>query len=210
MTINCDRIDDLLFEGDAGSLAFAEEHARDCASCREKLEAWNDISLTARSMRTTWENEMLWPRIERAVARERQAWWRESWRVAAAIVVTIGLGASLWFGVLARSARNKEFDQTILRVAAMDEVDRAEQAHVKAIKNLEKLTASKLDEPETPILVSYKEKLMLLDDAIAECQTNIDQNRQNAQVRKQLLAMYSEKQRTLQDVLREGTHVSNP
>ncbi|HVX30931.1 MAG TPA: hypothetical protein VHA53_10665, partial [Nitrolancea sp.] len=63
---------------------------------------------------------------------------------------------------------------------------------------------------QTPLMVSYKEKLMLLDDAIAECQQNIDNNRQNAQVRKQLLAMYSEKQRTLQDVLREGDHVSNP
>ena len=105
---------------------------------------------------------------------------------------------------------DKQFDQAILRATALDDVERAEKAHVDAINKLEKLTASKLDEPQTPILVSYKEKLMMLDDAIAECQTSIDQNRQNAQVRKQLLAIYSEKQRTLQDVLREGTHVSNP
>ena len=45
----------------------------------------------------------------------------------------------------------------------------------------------------------------MLDDAIAECQTAIDKNRQNAYLRTQLLTMYSEKQRTLQDVLREGT-----
>ncbi len=58
-------------------------------------------------------------------------------------------------------------------------------------------------------MVSYKEKLMLLDDAIAECQSNIDRNRQNAHLRKQLLAMYSAKQQTLEDVLREDTNVSN-
>ena len=59
-------------------------------------------------------------------------------------------------------------------------------------------------------MVSYKEKLMMLDDAIAECQTAIDKNRQNAYLRTQLLTMYSEKQRTLQDVLREEkNHVSN-
>ena len=46
-----------------------------------------------------------------------------------------------------------------------------------------------------------------LDDAIAECQSNIDRNRQNAHLRKQLLAMYSEKQQTLEDVLREDTNV---
>ena len=50
---------------------------------------------------------------------------------------------------------------------------------------------------------------MLLDDAIAECQAGIDQNRNNAHLRKQLLAVYSEKQRTLQDVLREDNRVSH-
>ena len=58
-------------------------------------------------------------------------------------------------------------------------------------------------------MVSYKEKLVLLDDAIAECQTNIEHNRKNAHLRGQLLAIYGEKQRTLQDVLREDSHVSN-
>ena len=50
---------------------------------------------------------------------------------------------------------------------------------------------------------------MLLDDAIAECQANIDRNRQNAHLRRQLLAIYTEKQRTLQEVLREESHASN-
>ena len=58
-------------------------------------------------------------------------------------------------------------------------------------------------------MVSYKEKLMLLDDAIAECQQNIEQNRKNAHLRKQLLAIYLEKQQTLREVLREGNHEPN-
>jgi len=57
-------------------------------------------------------------------------------------------------------------------------------------------------------MVSYKEKLMLLDDAIAECQAGVRVNRQNAQLRRQLLSIYTEKQRTLQDVLREEAHES--
>jgi len=205
MTITCERIDDLLFEGDAESLALAETHAAQCRSCREKLDAWNDISTTAKSMHVTWQNDMLWPPIQRSL-KPSYAWMR----IAAAIVVTVGIGASVWFAAHVRASHDKAFDQAILRTTALDDVERAEKAHVAAIDKLEKLAAPKLDEPQTPILVSYKEKLMLLDDAIAECQTNIDQNRHNAQVRKQLLAMYSEKQRTLQDVLREGDHVSNP
>jgi hypothetical protein len=89
-------------------------------------------------------------------------------------------------------------------------VERAERAHVAAIDKLENLAETKLDDPESPLMISYKEKLMLLDDAIDECQANIDQNRQNAHLRKQLLAMYMEKQQTLHDVLREDSHVSTP
>ena len=205
MTITCERIEDLLFEGDAESLALAETHAAECRSCREKLDDWNDIAATAKSLHATWQNDMLWPRIQRSM-KPSLGWMR----IAAAIFVTIGMGAAVWYAAGVRVSQNKAFDQAILRATALDDVERAEKAHVDAINKLEKLAGSKLDEPQTPILVSYKEKLMLLDDAIAECQTNIDQNRQNAQIRKQLLAMYSEKQRTLQDVLREGTHVSNP
>jgi hypothetical protein len=205
MTITCERIDDLLFEGDAESLALAETHAAQCRSCREKLDDWNDVATTAKSLHATWQNDMLWPRIQRSM-KPSLGWMR----IAAAIFVTIGIGASVWYAANVRVTQNKAFDQAILRATALDDVERAEKAHVDAIDKLEKLAGSKLDEPQTPILVSYKEKLMLLDDAIAECQTNIDQNRQNAQIRKQLLAMYSEKQRTLQDVLREGNHVSNP
>lgn len=207
MTVTCERIDDLLFEGDTESLALAETHAAQCRSCREKLDDWNEIATTAKSLHATWQNDMLWPRIDRTLrARERASWMR----IAAAVIVMIGISASVWFAMRVRTSHDKAFDQAILRATAMDEVERAEKAHVEAIDKLEKLAGPKLDEPKTPILVSYKEKLMLLDDAIAECQQNIDQNRQNAQVRKQLLAMYSEKQRTLQDVLREGDHVSNP
>ncbi len=210
MTITCERIDDLLFEGDAASLELAETHARGCLACREKLDDWNDISRTAKSMQTTWPSDTLWPRIQRAIANETRSRAPMILRVAAALAVTIGLAGILAYALHLHHEKQKAFDQAILRVTALDEVERAEKAHLIAINNLEKLAAPKLEEPQTPILVSYKEKLMLLDDAIAECQTNIDHNRQNAQVRKQLLSMYSEKQRTLQDVLREGNHVSNP
>jgi hypothetical protein len=88
-------------------------------------------------------------------------------------------------------------------------VESAERAHVAAIHRLEQLASPSLEDPATPLMVSYKAKLLLIDDAINECESVIQQNRNNAQLRKQLLAMYSEKQRTLQDVLREEKHASN-
>jgi hypothetical protein len=192
-----------LLEGDTVGAA---EHAKECPACREKLASWNEISAVARGMHTNWTNEMLWPRIARAIRNEKRQGLR-IWQVAAGFLLLLGIGLFAWRAN--ENVRRDKFNQTILQASAVDEVEKAEKAHVAAIDQLEKVTQMKLDEASTPLLVSYKEKLMLLDDAIAECQSNIDRNRQNAHLRKQLLAIYSEKQRTLQQVLREGNHVSN-
>ena len=204
MNIQCSELDNLLLEGDRFSMETAARHAQTCASCARKLEEWNEISSTAQAMRATWSNDMLWPRIDRALRKEQRRGQARLWQVAAAILLFVGLGGLLW-----KAHQLNHADDYIIRVAAVDEVEKAERQHVLAIDRLEKLADGKLDDPETPIMVSYKEKLMLLDDAIAECQAGIDQNRRNAHLRKQLLAIYSEKQRTLQEVLREDNRVAH-
>ena len=205
MNIQCHQLDDLLFDASPLAMETASKHAEGCVSCREMLESWNEISDVARSMQTTWQNDMLWPRIERSLRDERKNALRSwSWQWAAAVIVTITLGATMWFALSVRN-REESFDQDIIRISALDEVERAEKTHLDAIAQLERVAEPKLDESASPVMVSYKEKLMLLDDAIAECQANIEQNRQNAHLRRQLLAMYSEKQQTLRDVLREDT-----
>jgi len=210
MTITCEHLDNLLLDATPESMEMAARHAADCASCAEILATWNDLSETAVSMRTAWPSELLWPRIERALRAERKpALPRWLWQVAAALVLTAGLGATMFYAVREQT-RDAAFDRTILRLAALDEVERAERAHVDAIENLEQLAEARLDAAETPLMISYKEKLLLLDDAIAECRASVEGNQQNAHLRKQLLAMYTDKQQTLQDVLREETNVPNP
>lgn len=206
MKINCTDLDNLLLEGDPFSMQQAAEHAANCAACMQVLADWNEISTTASGMHATWQSDTLWPRIERSIRKERNRSAASVWQIAAAILLVTSIAAIAWF-VHRRAVRN-EFDQTILQVAAVDEVERAEKAHVVAIERLEDVTDAKLENASSPLMVSYKEKLMMLDDAIAECQSNIQHNRQNAHLRKQLLAMYSEKQRTLQDVVREGNHAN--
>ena len=206
--MTCEEFDALLLEGDEASMASAARHARDCATCGERLDDWNDISATAKSLHATWRNDMLWPRIDRALRQETRSAQTRFWQIAAAVVLTIGIGGGTWYAVNER-AEQRAFDRAILRDQALQKVEQAERAHIAAINYLEKVASSKLDDPATPLLVSYKEKLMLLDDAIAECEAVIQQNRNNAHLRKQLLAMYSDKQRTLEDVLREEPHVTN-
>jgi len=202
-------IDELLANGDGASMQAAALHATDCAECAETLAEWNDISSTARELHTTWNSDLLWPRIERAIRKETRQPSPMRWmQIAASVVVMIGLGVVLGFALRARK-EEKAFDRRILINTALLDVEDAEKKHLETIARLEKLTDSTLEAPATPLMVSYKEKLVLLDDAIAECQTNIEQNRKNAHLRSQLLAIYDAKQQTLQDVLREESHVSN-
>ncbi len=206
MNIRCEQIDDLLLEGDSISMQAAARHAEGCPACLEKLTEWNEISDTARGLKTTWESDLLWPGIERALrAEKRSRWQSQILRIAAIVAVSISLAAVSWYAGVVRS--RQEFRKEIL--VAVDDAETAQKQYERAIARLENLAESKLESSNTPLMVSYKEKLMLLDDAIAECQQNIEQNRNNAHLRKQLLAIYSEKQQTLRDVLREGNHESN-
>ncbi len=204
MTIRCEQIDDLLLEGDEFSMAEAARHAETCPSCHETIAVWNDIASTARTMRSEWQSDMLLPRVQRSL-REQNSGARMSrfWQIAAAVILTISIAATSWYAVRLGS-HDARFDEDILRVAALDGVEQAEKSHLAAIERLERIAAPALEHSDAALMVSYKEKLMLLDDAIAECEAGIAQNRQNAFLRKQLLAMYSEKQETLRQVVQEG------
>lgn len=206
--MNCALLDELLLDGSDAAMERASVHAAGCAACAATLDDWNDIAFTARALRETWESDLLLRRVQREVGARRPASWRRLLQVAAVLLLTAGIGATALHAVRLQT-RDARYDESLLRVAALDDVERTETEYVAAIQRMERLADAKLDEPQTPLMVSYKEKLMLLDDAIAECEANIDRNRQNAHLRNQLLAMYSEKQQTLRQVLREETDVQN-
>jgi hypothetical protein len=80
-------------------------------------------------------------------------------------------------------------------------VERAEALYVQAIDKLTAEAKPQLENPATPLLANYHEKLAVLDSAIADLRTEAGLNPSNAQLRHQLLAMYQEKQHTLEEVL---------
>ena len=84
------------------------------------------------------------------------------------------------FYTLRVQTREAAFDRTIIRIERSRR-SRARRARPpRAIAQLEKLAEAKLEDAESPLMVSYKEKLMLLDDAIAECEANIDKPTERA------------------------------
>jgi hypothetical protein len=91
----------------------------------------------------------------------------------------------------------------ILAESAADEVDVAEKGYIDSIERLSRLAEPRLAAATTPIELNYREKLAVLDSAIADLKSSIEQNRYNTHLRRELLTVYREKQRTLQDLMKE-------
>src|SRR5205085_340864 len=119
MTITCEQFDDLLLEGDPFSLEAAARHAQSCEACMQKLAEWNEISSAARDLHATWDNDLLWPRIEKAIRNERRGIRTRVWQIAAAFFLFAILGGSVW--IAQRRMHAADFDKDILKMSAVDE-----------------------------------------------------------------------------------------
>ena len=227
MQIPCNEIDRLMRSGGDDAVAALQRHAAECPGCRNRIESWEEISLAARAMRREWPSPDLWPRIERALDAEMSrpasrvhAWIDAIFRTsstrriamaACAALCLATLSAVLLFkggyGRLIRPvAVDSQFDKIILTERALKEVETSEAAYIHSIDRLSKVVDPRLADSASPLMVNYREKLMVLDSAIEECRANIERNRFNAHLRKELLTIYQEKQRTLLDVTKEYQH----
>ena len=182
-------------------------HLRDCAECRKEFRLWNEISSAARELHEEWESPELWGRIRQSLAieeKQRQPiWWRDwrIWSIAATILIGICLLWRPWshFGVN-QTASNSE-DREFLTDQALREVEQSEAAYRKSIDKLYRLAEPKIERADSPLTVSYREKLMVIDSAIADVRTNLDRNRLNSHLQMELATLYREKQQTLEELL---------
>jgi len=174
----------------------ARAHAGRCRRCSEQLFLWAEISRLAPELHAEWDSPALWPRIQAALAaapavRRAVPVWR--WALAAAI--TAALAAALlqpWRGA---SGRTREF----LTQDALREVQQAEAAYSRSIDKLSALAGPGLQDSSSPLAAAYREKLLLLDSAIADLQATVESNRYNVYLQGQLASLYREKQRTLRE-----------
>ncbi len=228
MTFSCTDLDEALRDQEPAALEAARAHAQTCARCRESLEVWGEIAAAAPGLRQSWESPDLWPRIHQALAEESERrqpregrWsWRQ-WRTAA---ITAGLVAAVGGWLVLRSLAPELApapgtgpegpnalkgsggpERRLLTERALREVERSEAEYVASIDRLAKVAEPLLENPSTPLLASYREKVQLLDAAIADCRAEIDRNRFNAHLRRELLSIYQEKERTLRALMEERT-----
>jgi len=125
------------------------------------------------------------------------------WQTAAAAALVLLLTVSAGWIYLHRPKSMTAADQSLLKSPALAEVERTQAAYEQAIDKLAADAKSQLANPATPLQASYREKLLVLDSAINDLRAQAGMNPSNAHVRQQLLAMYQEKQQTLEDILEE-------
>ena len=225
MNIRCEEWEVMLRESeDCQASPALIAHARQCSTCAEKLRQWQEISNAARSLQKSWHSPDLWPRIHQALAAESQhapaRIFPQSWKVlgtvfrywripAAAFMLLLIAISAVWilrqnYRAPETAGRETASEQRLLSEQALREIEAAEAAYIQSIEKLSSLIQPALDGASSPLMMNYREKLMLTDSAIAECRANIDRNRFNAYLRKELLSIYQEKERTLADVIKEN------
>ena len=217
MSVMCKDRDRIFEDGTAAEWAGLEAHAAMCASCAEELRAWKALGVAAAELRDYTDSPALWPRIHQALAEQaetvgerRPGWsWRSlfanfsvSWQTAAATAfVALLMVSGIW--ILRRPVTPPLQQESLLKSRALVDVEHAESAYVQAIDKLAGDAKPQLENPATPLMANYREKLMVLDSAIDDLRAQTGQNPSNAHLRYQLLAMYQEKQRTLEEILEE-------
>ena len=213
--VSCKDRERIFLDGSTEEWLALESHAGNCQECAEELRAWKAISRAAEELRDYKEDAALWTKIESSLQRNgerqraRQAFWDKVafWRGVpvgwqAALAGALVLVLAVWSGYiyLNRGTGPLPSDK-LLKNSALAEVERTEHDYMKAIDKLAVDAKPQLDSEQSPLMASYREKLMVLDSAIDELRLEAGTNPSNAHLRYELLAMYQEKQETLREVL---------
>jgi hypothetical protein len=215
MNINCNDRERIFLDGSTEEWAALEQHASTCAICAEELHAWKQLGAAAEEMRDYQESPALWARIENSLRQQqaapapRKSLWSSldfwppvspAWQSALVGALVVALAISSGYFYTHRTPSSVDSGNKLLKTKALAEVERTERDYMSAIDKLAADASPQL-RADTPLMASYREKLLVLDSAIADLRAQAGENPSNAHLRYQLLAMYQEKQQTLQDVL---------
>ena len=195
MIFQCDDLERALRSPEL--LPDARAHAERCEACSRQLYLWSEISRLAPGLHEEWESPALWTGIRAnlvAAAPARAPIPIFRWALAAAAVVALAVALFMpW--------KSGQPSREFLTEDTLREVQSAEAAYAKSIEKLSAIAGDRLKQSPSPLAEAYREKLALLDSAIADVKANVEGNRYNVYLQTQLASLYREKQKTLQEWL---------
>ena len=215
MNVTCNDRERIFLDGTPEEWAALETHAADCAACGEEIRGWKSLSVAASGLHQEWDSSALWPRIEEALKQQSPAsndsWFHRifggwnsglvQWQVAAAALLLVALsGSAIWL-VTHQGTGKIPKNEALLKDSMVNEVERTGAAYERAIDKLDAQARPQLENSSAPLMANYREKLLVLDSAIADLKSQAGINPANGHLRRQLLAMYQEKQDTLEEIL---------
>lgn len=215
MNITCKDRDRIFRDGSAEEWAALEVHAESCPECAKEVHAWKALSQAAEELRDYQVDPALWAKIENSLQQHEKrrrgthefldtlTFWQHmpiGWQTVLVGALAVVLAVSGAYVALNRNRQDNSSGK-LLKNSALAEVERTERDYMKAIDKLALDAKPQLDSPASPLMASYREKLLVLDSAIQELRQEASRNPSNAHLRYELLAMYQEKQETLREVL---------
>ncbi len=120
----------------------------------------------------------------------------------------LAVAATVMLAVLLSTPRHSApaTSRELLTDTALLEVQQAEAEYARSIANLAAVAKPQLERSSSPLAAAYREKLIMLDSAIAEVKSTAEQNPYNAHLRTELASLYGEKHKTLQEWMNDAKH----
>jgi len=175
-------------------------HAERCPACREQLHLWNEISRIAPELHEEWESPRLWTGVRAAMAAEPPPRRLPFWHFGLAAAALAALALLMIQPWTPRGPASQE----LLTESALAGVERAEAAYAQSIDKLAAVATRSLNESPAPLAAVYREKLQVLDSAIAELKADTAKNQYNTYLRTELASLYRQKQDTLREWLKNA------
>ena len=153
MNVTCNARERIFEDGTGAEWEALEAHAVSCARCAEEVRAWKSLSTAAQELQDYSPSPSLWPRIERALAEEaarkaqhpvHRGWlsflpvislgWQTA--LAGAFVLILAISAGWVYIVYGPNVKLSPPDPSLLKSAALKEVESTETAYERAIDKL--------------------------------------------------------------------------
>ena len=191
----------------AGTRDRIDRHLSVCADCREEMmELRSVLEATGKLEREIAPSRDLWPGIEARLGTDRStrhSWWPQLVAAGIALVV-LSVPISVWWTGRGEQPIQAAIDNSTQTPSIADQAELARSEDGVLLPRTDLVTAieRRRDVVEADTFLVLEENMILLDRAIGEIRTALEEDPQNLRLRMLLAARYQQERKLLQKVSR--------